>query len=66
MWAQEPLRIELRCIGAVQCTVTVTLPEVCDTNSPLGNEYPFIPIVLYRGVWDAQRAHGAPPKGFFD
>jgi hypothetical protein len=44
----------------------MTLPQVRHTNSPLGNEHPFVPVVLCRSVWEGKRTHRAPSERLFD
>ncbi len=63
---QKPLRIEVRRIVAVGRGIIMALPQVREAHGSLGNEHPFIPIVLYRGVWNAQRGHGTLPERLFD
>ena len=63
---QEPLRTEVRSIEAVGRRVTMALPEVHQAHGPLGYEHAFVPIVLRRGVWDAEWSWGAPAERLFN
>jgi hypothetical protein len=66
MRIKEPLGSEAGGIVAIRSRVVVTLPEIREAQSSLGDEHPIVPVILGRGVWEGKGESRAPSEDFFN